>query len=133
MKIAIVGTSQNLTENEERDAYQLCATILKDDSAGTLISGGAKGIDSIAEEVAKGLGLYVEIYKPKTYDWYGYSDRNLIIAQECDKLFCITTNVHDEKCYHHDKSQDHQRTGGCWTLREAARINKPCRLFVIDR
>lgn len=133
MKVAIVGTSQNLTENEERDARQLCAIILKEHDNPTLISGGAKGIDFIAYEVARGLGLSITIYDPKTTDWFGYRERNLRIAKECDELYCITTNVHDEWCYHHGKSQDHQRTAGCWTLREAARINKPCKLFVIRR
>jgi len=56
--------------------------------------------------------------------------RNLEIANECDKLFCISIPVHDKKCYHHNPSQDHEKTAGCWTLRKASELNKPCRLLV---
>lgn len=135
MKVAIVGTSQNLNENEMRAAQNLCSVILTENNRlhTTLISGGAKGIDSIANAVAEGLYIPSIIFKPKGHLTKDYLERNLQIAQECDELYCITTNVHTKKCYHHDPPQDHQKTAGCWTMREAERLNKPCRLFVINR
>jgi len=52
MKVAIVGTTINLTENEERDVRQLCVGIIKRfDSNVTIISGGAVGVDKIAIEI----------------------------------------------------------------------------------
>ena len=54
LKVAIVGTSHSLTENEERDVRQFVSMILKDYDplTTTIISGGAKGVDSIAQEIA---------------------------------------------------------------------------------
>jgi len=131
MKVAIVGTSINLTENEERDIQQLIALILKrysDDI--TVISGGAKGVDSIAIEVAKGLRLKTKIYKPEKQEKEYYFKRNLQIAKECDELHCITVPVHDKECYHHEKPQRHQKTAGCWTKNKAEELGKPCQLVV---
>ena len=56
MKIALAGTT-NLSDNPERDMRQSISLVLKrysiDDDI--IISGGAKGVDSIAVEIAKDL------------------------------------------------------------------------------
>ena len=46
MKIVMVGTTVNLSENEERDMRQYIAIVLKryDAENDTIISGGAKGV-----------------------------------------------------------------------------------------
>lgn len=133
-KIAIVGTSltHRMTDNEQRDVRQLIAVILQSEYPCTLISGGAKGIDSLAEEIAKGLDIPVKIYKPKSETWDYYRERNLKIANDCDKLFCITTKrILTTRCYH--CNADHQKTAGCWTKQEATKKNKYTRLMLIDR
>lgn len=149
MKIAIVGTSINLTENEERDARQLIAGLIKGEPESysnpeliTVISGGAKGIDTLAVEVAKGLGCKTLVFNPKRPEWKYYSKRNLEIAEKCDKLFCISVPNRNKStlCYFHhkdafndtnpDKIQKHEKTAGCWTMQKAKELGKQCFLYV---
>ena len=134
MKIAIVGTSINLTENEERDMRQYIALILKkyDITQNVIISGGAKGVDKLSLEIAKGLGFKTETYTPEKEEWEYYKKRNLKIASDCDELYCFSVPVHKKKCYHHDKPMDHEKTAGCWTASRSREMNKPCKLIVIS-
>lgn len=125
MKVAIVGSS-HLTENEERTARQYSATILKNylkEGSVTLISGGAKGVDTQAEDVAKQLSIECKIFKPAEHNWDGYKIRNLKIAQECDILYCLPTKLKIEPCYHCNTT-DHERSGACWTLKQAKILRK---------
>mgnify|MGYP000114221936 CR=1 FL=1 len=99
----------------------------------TIISGGAKGVDSIAIEVAKGLGSYIIEYLPESYDWASFQIRNIEIAKQCDILYCISTNIHRQKCYHHKTGEDndHEKTAGCWTLNQAKALNKKTVFFKV--
>jgi len=135
MKVAIVGTSHNMTENEERDVKQLVIMILKDYDplTTTIISGGAKGVDSIAQEIALLQHFAVKPIFPMGIGTKANLSRNLEIATECDELFCISIPVHDKKCYHHKPSQEHQKTAGCWTMNKALDMNKKCRLLVTPK
>lgn len=131
MKVAIVGTSINLTDDEERDVRQFCAMIIKDHPPDSIIiSGSAQGVDSIAIEVARGLGYTTKQFYPKEKKWDDYKERNLLIAKKCDKLFCVTIPTRIQKCYHHRPKQDHEKTAGCWTMKKALDLQKPCRLLV---
>lgn|SRR5574337_5875 len=137
-KIAIVGTSGPLTDNEERDIRQYIALILKsryDPSTDMIISGGAKGVDSIAIEIAKGLGFQTDIdsYKPKEENWLAYRARNMKIAMDCNELHCFTVPVHTKKCYHHKPVGLHQKTAGCFTMNEVLRMDKPAQLVVVPQ
>jgi len=63
----------------------------------TLVSGGAKGIDSEAEVIAKQLGIPTIIYRPKTEEYsikgnYIYYERNKLIAEKCDILIAFPLN-----------------------------------------
>jgi len=137
--VAIVGTSVNFTENEERDVPQFIAMILSkyQTSDTIIISGDAKGVDSIALEVAKGLGFKTDLYKTEINEWMpshgkiGYKKRNLQIANDCDELHCISVPVHKTKCYHHDEPQEHEKTAGCWTACKVFEMDKPCQLLVV--
>ena len=130
-KVAIVGTSHNMTDNEERDVRQLIGLILNGYSKGdTVITGGAKGVDSIAVSIAQTLGFNTMIIKPKSENWDSYKERNLEIARYCDELYCISIPVHTEKCYHHKEPQDHQKTAGCWTMNKAIELGKDCKLLL---
>lgn len=135
MNVAIVGTSINLTENEERDVRQYIAMMLKsnyltDDIQ--VLSGGAKGVDSIAVEVARGLFMKTKVFPPKKNEKFYYFQRNEKIAKECDELYCITIPTRRVKCYHHDPPQDHEKTAGCWTMNKALKLKKQCKLIVIE-
>ena len=83
MKIAIIG-SRSWKHKAKIQSY---INSLPDDT--TIVSGGAIGVDSIAEEAAKSRGLKTEIYKPE-YDKYDGKIAPLIrneqIVNACDKL-----------------------------------------------
>lgn len=124
IKVAIVGSS-HLSENEEREARKTCALILQDiikreggPEHVVFVSGGARGVDTIGEEVAKQLDLSVEIYHPVEQNWDGYKARNIKIAQECDIIYSLPTKVKTEACYHCNDIS-HERSGACWTLKHA--------------
>lgn len=125
MIIAIVGASK-LTENEERDIRQRIGIILNQlieyNQDVKVISGGASGVDTIAIEIAKGLGLGTIILPPKSNNWDGYRERNIQIAHNCDKLFCFPAILRDKPCHH--CQQNHQQSGGCWTANFAKKLKK---------
>jgi predicted Rossmann fold nucleotide-binding protein DprA/Smf involved in DNA uptake len=66
-RVAIVGGREfHLFDAEEVRAY--LRTFLAELPAGSVIvSGGAKGVDSMAEDLAKELGLQVAVHKPDKY------------------------------------------------------------------
>lgn len=132
-KIAIVGTSIGMTENEERDMRQYIALVLKKYSVSDtiIVSGGSKGVDSLADEIAKGLGFKTETHFPILLTWSEFKRRNIEIAKVCDELYCFSIPVHKLKCYHHDKPMNHEKTAGCWTARRIIEMGKPCQLIVV--
>jgi len=119
MKIAIVGSS-HLTKEEEIKTRRYCEEIFSKkrelDKELVLISGGANGVDSIAENVAGDYAIRTEIYKPEKQETDYYRERNEKIAEACDVLYSITLPVKKTECYHCEKmTPRHERTGGCWT------------------
>ncbi len=128
MKIAIVGSS-HLSEPEEMDARKYSGLVLnqmikecgKEDLL--FISGGAKGVDTIAEEVARELGIGTEILKPAEKNWDAYKVRNIRIAELCDVLYCFPTKIKAVPCYHCEY-KDHEKTAGCWTMNYAKKLKK---------
>ncbi len=134
MKVAIVGTTANLTIDELQVMKQEITIVLKKYPIDTIIiSGGAKGVDSIALEVAKDIGFKTIPYKPEKENWEFYKKRNLQIANDCDELYCFSVGVRKVKCYHHNPPQNHEKTAGCWTLEQAAQLIKPCTLIVLSK
>ena len=138
MRVAIVGAS-TLTQKE---AYLAKLEIIKildiwyDDL--TLVSGGSKGIDTIAENVAKDLNIPTQIFPAETFHWEdqdgkkGFKTRNIQIAENCDVLYCFPAGTRDKKCYHCDL--DHQVGGGCWTMKKAKKLGKETKLIqLIDK
>ncbi len=128
MKIAIVGASR-LSSTEEKNARESCEILLKQmikdngRDKTILVSGGASGVDTIAETTAYELGLKCDIHRPTSENWDGYKARNLKIAQECDVIYCFPTKVRLTPCYH-CSIQDHERSGGCWTVKQAKTLKK---------
>ncbi len=133
MQVAIVGCS-HLNQNNEMDVKKSILIILKKYSNDTIIiSGGAKGVDSIASDLAKELGFQIKIYKPEKEEWNYYRQRNLKIAENCDELYCITIKALSKKswCYHHKPKQDHQKTAGCHTANSCKQMKKPTHLIIV--
>ena len=128
MKIAIVGASR-LSRIEENNARESCEIVLKQmirehgRNGVILVSGGASGVDTIAESTAHELGLNCNIHRPLTQNWDGYKARNLKIAEECNVIYCFPTKVRLEPCYHCGTG-DHERSGGCWTVKQAKTLKK---------
>jgi hypothetical protein len=97
------------------------------------------GIDLWAIEEAKAAGKeYVE-FPPKFKTWEYYKKRNLQIATYADIVVCITVKDlppgYKEKgferyCYHCNTDQ-HIKSGGCWTVKQAIRKGKYGRVIVI--
>lgn len=136
MKVAMVGTTAILTENEEQVMRQEIELVLKKYPTNTIIiSGGAKGVDALAIEIAEDMGFQTqtEQYKPEKEEWKYYKKRNLQLANDCDELYCFSVSVRKVKCYHHNPPQKHEKTAGCWTLDKAKQMNKTCVLVVLSK
>lgn len=88
-------------------------------------SGGAEGIDSMAERYARETwGLpdsRIFIYRPRIHQWAGpdgFRDRNLKIAQTCDALVRIVS----------DRTTTY---GSGWTRDRVRELGKPTADFVV--
>src|SRR3990167_9416744 len=126
MKLAIVGTSKKLLPDEETKVKDI---IRYEISRGIdmVISGGAYGIDWLAVELASKMGIPIREFKPRSQTWPEYRRRNILIAQNCDRLVCLSTKVKRVSCYH-CHSNTHEKTAGCWTMNEARKLNRPVKL-----
>lgn len=117
MKLAIVG-SRVLARNPE--AERLIEALLDEHKPLMVVSGGADGIDSMAAKAARARGIPVQEFLPEISSWeQGYKPRNMLIAQHCDFLACIT-------------AMSATACGSGWTRQYAEGIGKPTSLHVID-
>ena len=83
MKVAVVGS------RSFNDYEKLKQTLDQTPDITGIISGGAKGADSLAEQWAREKGIETVVYKP---DWAKYGRgagvvRNRLIIEDCD--YCI--------------------------------------------
>jgi hypothetical protein len=88
------------------------------------------GVDIWAREEAELLGLPVKEYPPKDHGWQWYKQRNQLIAKLADHVVCIAPSREHQQC-RYCETDDHQQSGGCWTLRYARQIGKRTDLVVI--
>lgn len=89
MKIAIVG-SRNYTDRWQMGVSLALELDIHGDDV-TIISGGAKGADTMAEEFARVFGLETEIY-PADWEKYGMGAgiiRNATIVEHCDMMLAF--------------------------------------------
>lgn len=141
MKIGIVGTSIEMSNDEKFDMMKAITSVLKgyDNETDIIISGGAKGVDTHAIKLAEGLGFKTKIYNPEINYWKDYKGktgrktRNLKIALECNELYCFSVSVHKLICYHHKIPEKHEKTAGCWTGIQVKLLSKPYQLIVIPK
>ena len=116
MKLAIVG-SRNYTDYK---GLLLIVDIFRQNHPVTeIVSGGARGVDSLAEEYAKERNLPITVFKP---DWERHGRkagfvRNVQIVNHCDHLLAFW----DEK----SKGTKH-------SIDTARRKGKPCDIFVVS-
>lgn len=100
------------------------------ESNGTLevVSGGAKGVDSLAESETMGWTYLPEVtfrkFLPAHQSWNGgnglpgYKVRNMQITEYCDELICI-------------RSQESCTFGSGWTANYAEQIGKPVKRIYV--
>lgn len=125
--LAIVGSRDPFDPRSKKFsslAYARAVEVVNEVLVGTpdvkIISGGARGIDTLAEKLAKGLGIEFEGFLPKTTRWYdGFKPRNDAMAAECDAILRIAAST--------------TTTGGsAYTLNAAIDLNKDSYEIIID-
>jgi len=134
MKLAIVGASDVKKHLVIKMRDKIESEIQKRwNGRLVIISGGAKGVDTIATDVARHLGIQTIQYNPKFNSWEWYKERNQKIALECDELICFAIEYKTpvKKCYHHKEPQNHEKTAGCWTMNKARQLNKQTKLIIV--
>jgi hypothetical protein len=144
VKLGIVGSEEAKFTPHTRDrACAIIHALLRNLDVDLVVSGHSPlgGIDIWAIEVAEALGIETLEFPPKTHRWAdGYKPRNLQIAEHSDMVVCITvktlpasyTGMQFHGCYHcQTPPEDHVKSGGCWTMKQAARAGKAARLIVI--
>ena len=116
-RIGVVGTSHSTSESVVNQVKEVLSQYSPKDTE--IFTGGAKGVDTIAENEATSMGFKVTVFKPKTQDWNGYKERNLLIADNCTKVYSIVLPKTSEPCKHckdvHGVSDEHTSSGGCYT------------------
>jgi len=89
--VGIVGSRRRQCEEEVRALVRSLAPSV------TIISGGAKGVDSWAADEAKRLGIPLKVFLPQKkgpgYGWAcrAYSERNKKIAYSVDILYAFVS------------------------------------------
>jgi len=134
MKIGIVGSSR-LDESERFRARMQIALIINGlEKHDEVITGDAEGVDELVRSFASDVNC-MTVVKALSHSWsghHGFKERNIKIGQMSDFIYSIATKqIHDRRCYHCDE-QNHDRTGGCWTKRNAMdRLGKAGKTIVI--
>jgi hypothetical protein len=141
MKVGIVGAeTAKFSEKSTKVAKALIADLVR--GADLVVSGGCHlgGVDKWAEEAAKKAGIPTLVHKPRVLSWSaGYKPRNIQIAEDADVVYNIVVadypvGYHGMRfglCYH-CKTNQHVKSGGCWTAHYAHRLGKPTKWFVVD-
>lgn len=116
--LAIVG-STFFAEDKHATAVarNFLVSYIKMAKPDVILSGGAVGIDTLAVEIAKEMGINYGIYLPENKRWEpdGYKKRNIFIAEACDRLICI-------------RHFQAKTFGSGWTANYAQSLEKPvCR------
>lgn len=116
MRLALIGT--RMVPDAERVRELVCELLTKHASSDlVVITGGAEGVDRIAEEEARELGVSVVVHRPcqlrhRHVFRTCYAPRNLAIAEDCDVLVRIADR--------------RSRTWGSgWTAAAAREMGKP--------
>jgi hypothetical protein len=113
-RVAIVG-SRRFPDPERVRVY-----VAGLPNGSVVVSGGAWGVDTIAEKEARALGIPVRIYQPH-YDRFGASAplmRNQEIVDDCDRLVAFW---------------DGESTGTMHTVGLARKAGKPVEIIEVRR
>lgn len=115
IRLALVGsTCLEGDRDAERAVLEAISEWRKRDSGLVIVSGGAAGVDTIAEKIATHLGIPTTIHRPRGQRWggdHGYQARNRLIADTCTHLlrvYCVGSET----------------WGSGWTQREARKLGR---------
>ena len=119
--LAVVGS----TCAHAREAKPLIREAIWTYQPTMLVSGGASGVDTWAEEVAEEMALPFTVILPEVERWdggerIGFKQRNMQIAEMCDRILAI---------------RSHRSTsfGSGWTYHYATRdLGKPGALVMVS-
>lgn len=139
-KLVIVGSeAKKFTRKGRERAKALINNLILGANAVGSGESPLGGIDAWTHELADELRVPFTPFPPKANSWEGgYKARNLAMAEWGDETVCITvdrlpdtyTGMRFKSCYHCNKD-DHVKSGGCWTMKQAKIRGKQTRLFVI--
>ena len=96
MKLAIVGSTR-LSDHQEEAARRIIGREIEAREPSAIVSGGADGVDTLAENMGRQYGLPVIVCKPALQRWEQFKVRNLLIAELCDELVRVVKK--DSKTY----------------------------------
>lgn len=141
MILGIVGHEEKkFTKRGRKAALAVIEALVKNPQVTEVVSGKCHlgGIDVWAIEIAKKLGKKTTEYPAKVRNWEGFKKRNLQIVDRSDMVYCIVVdNLPDsysgmtfKLCYHCGK-KDHQKSGGCWTMKQAIKKGKIGELIIV--
>lgn len=141
MTHGIVGAeAAKFTKETEQQARELIRMLLKG-GVTKVVSGACElgGIDVWAIEEARALGIETEEFPPLNREWNtGFKPRNLQIVAASNIVTCIAVRelpatYHGRRfplCYHCG-TNEHIKSGGCWTVKEARKAGKPGAIVIV--
>jgi len=119
-KIAIIGSREyNNYHKVEKEFFKLLDNLKLTKENILIISGGAKGIDTIAQQIAKNHGIPILIFYPD-YTKYGKKApllRNIQIVKNSDFILAFPTR---------------DSRGTRFVIREAEKRKVPCRVIEVE-
>jgi hypothetical protein len=141
--LGIVGSEgAKFTKESESLVSQLIETLILQTQPSLVVSGACHlgGVDQWAVEIAKANGIQTQEFPPLHRSWGGYKARNIQIAEAADEVVCFT--VEDlppgfpeggwERYCYHCKTDEHIKSGGCWTAKYARNLGKVGRTVVVS-
>ncbi|MET0698944.1 MAG: hypothetical protein ABWY93_04705 [Mycobacterium sp.] len=116
--LAIVGSTRFVDRYAMAEARLWIEGVLERRRPDLVVSGGAKGIDTLAVEMARERGIDVEEFRPAHQQWEpdGFKDRNDLIAARCTRLMRIVCRWSETygSGYTRDRAQEQDKL--CWSL-----------------
>lgn len=117
MILAIVG-SRDLTDKQFDTAEDLITGLSHIYNEPKLVSGGAEGVDRLAQRIWHESKMPYWVYYPRADSWESYKERNILIATECDVLWSI-------------RSAQSKTYGSGWTADYAEKLGKEVHRVVL--
>jgi hypothetical protein len=90
MILGIVGT-RVLNADARRYAEIIIRSEILFGEWGSVVTGDADGIDTLAKSLCDQLGLPCQVLEPENRQWEprGFRERNIRLAKQCTRLLCI--------------------------------------------